>query len=176
MATQEWFLGIDPSAASTGVTVISNNGDKVVKAIATGQLRGAERLLFISSSLQAILIDKKISCCFIESPAYDAVHKEFILGEVLGCIKLTLIQNGITNILDATPTQVKKFMAGSGRASKDQVSAAAVLDGCPSPQNDITDSWSLARIAQSVHEGRSCINKRHSVEVIHSILTKAKKL
>lgn len=176
MATQEWFLGIDPSAASTGVTAISNDGDKIVKAIVTGNLRGAERLLFISSNLQAALIGKKITSCFIESPAYDAVHKEFILGEVLGCIKLTLIQNGVYNIRDATPTQVKKFMAGSGRASKDQVSAAAVLDGCPSTQNDITDSWSLARIAQSVHAGRSCINKRHSVEVIHSIISKDKKL
>lgn len=171
MVTQEYYIGIDPSASCTGVSIISSEGNSEVFTVQPGQLRGAERLLFISSRLLASIAGKNIVCCFIESPAYDAVHKEFILGEVLGCIKLTLIQAGITNIKDATPTQVKKFMAGSGRASKDQVSAAAVLDGCPDSQTDITDSWSLARIAQSVHTNKCCIARRSSIEVI-SALTK----
>ncbi len=174
MVTQEYYVGIDPSASSTGVSIISSDGSKEVFTIQPGGLRGAERLLFISSRLLSGILGKRVACCFIESPAYDAIHKEFILGEVLGCIKLTLIQAGVTNIKDATPTQVKKFMAGSGRATKDEVSVAAVLDGCPASQTDITDSWSLARIAQAVHTNKCPVAKRASIEVI-SALTKVAK-
>ncbi len=174
MFTMEYYVGIDPSASCTGVSIISSDGSKEVFVIQPGQLRGAERLLFISSRLTASIVGKNVACCFIESPAYDAVHKEFILGEVLGCIKLTLIQSGVVNIKDATPTQVKKFMAGSGRASKDQVSASAVSDGCPDSQTDITDSWSLARIAQSVHTGTCQIRTRSALEVV-AALTKSSK-
>ena len=108
----------------------------------------------------------------MESPAYDAVHKEFILGEVLGCIKLSLTMANVGKVVYASPTQIKKFLAGSGSASKDDMVSSAVANKCPSIQEDICDSWGAALIAKSISDGSSAIRTRSAYEVVASILAK----
>jgi Holliday junction resolvasome RuvABC endonuclease subunit len=172
MSIPGYYLGIDPSATCTGISIISTNNSAEVMTITPGSLRDCKRLEFISNSLSSFIADKKILMCCIETPAYGAVHKEFILGEVLGAIKLTLTKQLKCSIIGVAPTQVKKFMAGTGKADKSLVSECAVKDGCPDSQNDITDSWALARVAQSLYSGVSWVQKRASVEVISELSRK----
>lgn len=108
----------------------------------------------------------------VEAPSYGSVHKEFILGEVLGVIKLTLIQQDIFS-LAIPPTQIKKFITSTGRASKESMIKAAMSYGCPSSQEDICDSWAAALLCKGLLVG-SDLNTRSSLEVIKSIKDKYK--
>jgi len=172
-SSKEFILGIDPSATSTGLSLIATDLSEVyVKNISPKKLRDCDRLKFISDQLSDFISDKKVAYCCMESPAYDAVHKEFILGEVLGCIKLSLSLHGVTKIAYASPTQIKKFLAGTGTASKEEMIRNAVANKCPSIQEDICDSWGAVLIAKSLHEGSSVIRTRAAYEVVNSILAK----
>lgn len=108
----------------------------------------------------------------IEAPSYGSIHKEFILGEVLGVIKLTLIQQDIFS-LSIPPTQIKKFMAAKGRATKEDMIQAAISAGCPDSQEDICDSWAAALLCKGVLVG-SDLSTRASLEVIRDIKRKYK--
>lgn len=108
----------------------------------------------------------------MESPSYGSVHKEFILGEVLGCIKLGLSSLEGTAVYYAAPLQLKKFLTGNHRASKPDMIREALLLGCPSLQSDVCDAWAAALLARSLHLGESSIATRQAQEVVAAILTK----
>ena len=107
----------------------------------------------------------------MESPSYGSVHKEFILGEVLGTIKLTLALNSIS-IDYAAPLQLKKFLTGNAKATKEEMVTEAISRGCNSSIHDICDSWAAALIAKSLERKRTCLFSRASEEVVQAILQK----
>lgn len=148
-----YFLGIDPSATCTGLSIVDSSGAALrVKAIEPKKLRDSERLAYIQAQLNEFIADTPIAGCVMETPSYGSTHKEFILGEVLGVIKLTLHSHGI-KLVGAAPTQLKKFMTGSGSANKSKMVEEAQLTGCPSDKEDICDSWAAALVCCSVFSG-----------------------
>lgn len=169
---EEYVVGIDPSATSTGITVLGTNGYVKVYNIKPGKLRDSTRLQYIYSNVNEILnsVEPVTNVC-LESPSYGSMHKEFILGEVLGVIKLAI--NGIkkAKLSNVAPTQVKKFLASNSKASKEDMIKAAVNEGCPSTQQDICDSWGLAKIAISINKKSSCIRTREAAEVVAALTT-----
>ena len=168
-----YFLGIDPSATSTGVVLLNNtSGGSITTTIASGKLRDASRLKFINRELLDLLDGKVIQKCVMESPSYGSTHKEFILGEALGVIKLTLACSNVRSIEYASPTQLKKFLTGNHRASKPDMVREALLLGCPSLQNDVCDAWAAALLARSLHVGSSEIRTRGAQEVVAAIMSK----
>ena len=150
---QSFFLGIDPSATSTGLTLLSYN-DSFCKTlrIQPRKLRDAARLHYISNELKAFIGDLNIDLCVHESPSYGSTHKEFILGEALGAIKLTLAELDIP-IIGVAPTQLKKYFTGRGGASKQDMMYRASELGCPIQQEDICDSFAAAMICKDVKLG-----------------------
>ena len=112
-------------------------------------LKGSLRLQYIHEELKGFIDNKLIYMGLLEAPSYGSTHKEFILGEVLGVIKLTLIQNGIFSI-SVPPTQIKKYFTSKGHASKKLMISAAQTHGCPSQQEDICDSWAAAMLCRDV--------------------------
>ena len=143
-----FFLGIDPSATGTGVSLIGNSSSETLH-IKPGKRRDAERLQYIHTELKSFLDGKLIFMGVMEAPSYGSIHKEFILGEVLGVIKLTLIELGIFSI-SVPPTQLKLFLAGKGTASKEEMVSAASKWGCSSTNSDICDSWAAAMLCKDL--------------------------
>tara|TARA_Y100000592_G_scaffold19371_2_gene29731 strand:+ start:43253 stop:43795 length:543 start_codon:yes stop_codon:yes gene_type:complete len=143
-----FFLGIDPSATATGVSLIGSNSSETF-LIRPGKRRDAERLQYIHTELKSFLEGKLIFMGVMEAPSYGSIHKEFILGEVLGVIKLTLIELGIFSI-SVPPTQLKLFLAGKGSASKEDMIKSAGKQGCPSTNSDICDSWGAALLCKDL--------------------------
>jgi len=133
-----------------------------------GKLRDAARLHYISQQLKNFIGDLSIELCVYEAPSYGSTHKEFILGEVLGAIKLTLAELGIT-LVGVPPTQLKKYFTGSGRASKKDVIERAQQLGCNSEQEDICDSFAAAMLCKDLKRG-PLLNTRASREVRLAIL------
>jgi Holliday junction resolvasome RuvABC endonuclease subunit len=168
-------MGIDPSATSTGVSVFCTDGSRYTYIITPKELRDCKRLEYIFTSMLSIFkIHPTIDLVCMESPSYGSTHKEFILGEVLGVIKLAITTSTEAGIVYIPPTRVKKYMASSGRASKDDMIRAAKEDGCDSTISDVADSWAIASIGTSILTGKSILGTRASQEVIHDIIKNIK--
>ena len=132
------------------------------------KLRDASRLHYISSEIKNFIADTPVQMCVYESPSYGSVHKEFILGEVLGVIKLTLHELNI-NLVGVPPTQLKKYFTGRGGATKSDMIAAAQRLGCTSNQEDICDSYAAAILCKDLHVG-PLLDTRASREVRKALL------
>jgi len=166
----EYFLGIDPSATSTGLTLLGSDGSCEVHLIKPRKLRDCARLQYINRDIKSFISNKHITLCVYESPSYGSTHKEFILGEVLGVIKLTVSSLGIP-MVGSAPTQLKKYLTGSGRASKQSVIEHAVKLGCTSNQEDICDSYAAALLCKDIVKG-PLLNTRSSREVRTTLIGK----
>ena len=159
-----FFLGIDPSATSTGLTLLSDDGSFCnTLRIRPGKLRDAKRLHYISQELKTFVGELSIELCVHEAPSYGSIHKEFILGEVLGAIKLTLTELGIP-LIGVAPTQLKKYFTSKGRATKQDMIVRAGQLGCPVKQEDICDSFAAAMLCKDIKVG-PLLNSRASREV-----------
>ena len=169
---EPYFLGVDPSATSTGISLIGKNSGYTTR-IRPGKLRESERLQYIHERFKKIIGDNIVYLACVEAPSFKSTHKEFILGEVLGVIKLTLIQANIPTI-NVPPTQVKKYGCGKGRASKEQMISRAQELGCPVAQEDCCDSWIMGLLARDLCLGlEGSISKaRASLEVIRDVRAK----
>lgn len=165
-----FFLGVDPSATGTGVSIADASGTCVkVLAIKPKKLRDADRLAYIYKAINEFIDGLKIEACVIETPAYGAVHKEFILGEVLGVIKLAMQLKSIP-VIGATPTQLKKFLTGSGSAAKETMIQEAQVAGCTSLEENICDSWSAALLCLGIrHKLPDSLVTRPRLEVVKTI-------
>lgn len=171
--TTSYFLGIDPSATSTGIVLLNDTErDSIATTIKPNKLRDIERLKYIHAGITELISGKNIKACVMESPSYGSVHKEFILGEVLGCIKLGLSSLDGTEVYYAAPLQLKKFLTGNHKAAKPDMIKEALLLGCPSLQSDICDAWAAALLAKSLHVGESLISTRQAQEVVSAIKSK----
>jgi Holliday junction resolvasome RuvABC endonuclease subunit len=173
-AMNMYFLGVDPSATGTGLTLLSSGEECFTRLIRPGKLRDCKRLQYISEEIKNFVGDTTISLGVYESPSYGSVHKEFILGEVLGVIKLTLTLLKIP-LVGSAPTQLKKYLTGSGSASKDRVMARAMELGCPVKQEDICDSYAAALLCKDLWLGPQ-LNTRASREVRAALTKKHPKL
>lgn len=160
----KYFLGIDPSATSTGLTILSE-GPSYVKTmrIRPGKKRDAERLHHISEEIKSFVGDTSIDLCVHEAPSYGSTHKEFILGEALGAIKLTLAQLNIPCV-GVAPTQLKKYFTSKGTATKQMMIERALALGCDSDQEDICDSYAAATLCKDIIVG-PILNSRASREI-----------
>lgn len=159
-----FFLGIDPSATSTGLSLLSDDATycKTLR-VQPKKLRDAPRLHYISQEIKSFVGELNITLCVHEAPSYGSIHKEFILGEVLGAIKLTLAQLDVP-LISVPPTQLKKYFTSNGRASKQDMISRAKELGCPSAQEDICDSFAAAMLAKDVLMG-PLLDTRASQEV-----------
>jgi crossover junction endodeoxyribonuclease RuvC len=138
-------VGIDPSLTGTAVCVAGNNPERFSSVPAEG-LRG-RMLRFITLAntvVNAVPLNARV---MLEDYSFgsrgDAVTN---LAEYGGILRMKLLE--ITpDVVEVTPSQLKKFATGKGNADKTAIAVAAFKRwGIEFATSDETDAFVLAQI------------------------------
>lgn len=144
------ILGVDPGTHRTGWGVVERKGARLV-GIAAGVIRAKdtapleERLHTIHTQLEAVIAAHKPGCMAVEDVFSKHVKSALVLGQARGVVLLAGAQAGL--VVEAyPPAVVKRSIAGSGQAPKDQLSriVCALLGLREIPAVDATDALAIA--------------------------------
>ncbi|MEZ6047301.1 MAG: crossover junction endodeoxyribonuclease RuvC [Planctomycetaceae bacterium] len=114
----------------------------------TASLSLAERVYEIGTGLQEILEEFHPEMMGIEQvfTAYKNPKSALMMAHARGAILFAAAEKGLT-IIHYTPTQIKRMLTGSGKASKEQIQHAVKfelgLPEIPEP-NDVADATAVA--------------------------------
>ena len=166
--TSTWWVGIDPSATSTGLAIITPELVLLTTTIRPKELRAGKRLKFLHDAILEF-VNKKQACdihACIEGPSYDSVNQADTLGQVRGVVLLTLeiLKAKVTVVPPAT---LKKFATRCGSSDKDDMIKAAKNKWNVALNNDAADAAWLAQMAYSLMTNK--IDTREQLEVISGI-------
>lgn len=135
------ILGIDPGTRVVGWGVIEADGDRL-RAVACGAIRAGRdelpsRLVRVFDGLDAALREHAPDEVVIENVFVSKdPHATIALGEGRGVAILAAARLGLP-VRQYTPAEIKKSVAGNGRASKPQVQRMVrlhlAMDALPSP-------------------------------------------
>lgn len=123
------ILGLDPGSYYTGFSVIESKNQELSKILSYGiwsfskDKNLAFRLAELLKQLQDILKIYKIDTLVLENIFLAKNPKSaFILGHVRGaCLAFLAKENKDINILEYTPTYIKKQITGRGHCSKEKM-------------------------------------------------------
>ena len=144
------ILGVDPGTHRTGWGVVERRGARL-HGIAAGVIRAKEsdaleaRLHTIHTQLEAVIAAHKPSCMAVEDVFSKHVKSALVLGQARGVVLLAGAQAGL--VVEAyPPAVVKRSIAGSGQAPKDQLAriVCALLGLRELPAVDATDALAIA--------------------------------
>jgi crossover junction endodeoxyribonuclease RuvC len=114
---------------------------------APAQLETAERIGLLHEALYGLLAEHKPQACVMETPFFDKnVHTAVKLGETRGAFIAACARVGVKTH-EITPAEVKKTIAGNGRADKELISQALrALIGFDRGQlpHDVTDALAIS--------------------------------
>jgi Holliday junction resolvasome RuvABC endonuclease subunit len=166
--TSTIWLGVDPSATSTGLALITPELRLHTTTIRPKELREGSRLKFIQDALLEFVHTYsacKIYAC-VEGPSLDSQNQADKLGQVRGVILATLA-NLTASVTVVPPTTLKKFATKSGSADKDDMIDAAYSKWKTCLKNDEADAAWLAQLAYSLMTNK--VDTREQLEVISGI-------
>lgn len=153
MSVSPRFLGIDPGLNRTGYALLerSSRGPVLCEGGLIRSTRGrslAERVYEIASGLREVLEEFQPSVLAIEQ-VFSLVKNPksaLLMAHARGAILATAVERGIP-VVHYTPTQVKRLLTGSGKATKDQIQRAIKtelgLDRLLEP-HDVADAFAVA--------------------------------
>ena len=138
------ILGVDPGLASTGWGVIEIDGNRL-RHIGHGTIETesrtahGRRLRCIYESMQAVIEAHRPGEAAIETLYFSRnVTSALLVSEARGVVLLALEQMNIP-VFEARPNDIKKAVAGVGRAEKHQVGEMVrlllALDEVPRPDH-----------------------------------------
>jgi len=120
-------IGIDPGAATTGYGVVSREGGGAVSLLECGVVRTAasqplaERLRAIYEGLGEVLLRHQVEAMAVEGVFFARnARTTVILGHARGAALLAAALRDIP-VFEYSPAEVKNAVAGTGRATKEQV-------------------------------------------------------
>ena len=120
-------LGIDPGTANTGYGVLTGDGPTRVQLVECGVIRTRprdplpERLREIFEGVSELIARHRPDVLACESVFYAKnVRTTVVLGHARGVILLAGAQHGLA-IHEFPPAEIKKAVAGTGAATKEQV-------------------------------------------------------
>ena len=147
------ILGIDPGSLATGFGVVERQGDQLVH-IAHGTIRPprgagmAQRLGLIASEVERVLEQHAPERAVIEKVFVAASAKSaLVLGQARGAALAALGRASIP-VEELAAREIKKAVAGTGSASKQQVQAMVGGHG--------STSWGAPNPVLSVNPMLSC--------------------
>ena len=147
------ILGIDPGTAVTGFGVVRAGSLNDLQLVECGVIRTKaerplpERLRDISEGVRELIARHKPDAMAVEDVFYARnVRTTLVLGHARGVILLAGADAGIA-IYEYAPADIKKTVAGTGRATKTQVQFMITkllrLKNAPQP-NDAADGVAAA--------------------------------
>lgn len=138
------FAGYDHSLTAPGICILDVDANvHVLKSVRTGSRRGMERVSFIVDAVTDAFRDVPVAHC--EGYAYNqATRGQNATIEALGIIKWELHKRGVRMFQKATPTTLKKYLTGYGRAEKEAVIAAVRQRGIKCLDDNQADAYGLA--------------------------------
>jgi crossover junction endodeoxyribonuclease RuvC len=120
------ILGVDPGSTATGYGIIRKNGSRS-SHVASGVVRASskatqsKRLLEIHNKLERIIQTHCPQVMVVESLFHAANSQSLMkLSQIRGVILLLGETHGM-EIFEYSPMEIKKGIAGYGRADKDQM-------------------------------------------------------
>jgi len=145
-------LGLDPGTATFGWGVVEVGGQRPIH-VAHGALRTAasislgERLTVLRDGVTALIAEHRPDRIAIERIfSQSNVQSAIAIGAVRGVALLIAADNRI-EVVEATPSEMKRAIAGEGRATKAAVTKAIakllVMKSAPTP-DDAADALALA--------------------------------
>jgi crossover junction endodeoxyribonuclease RuvC len=147
------YLGIDPGLNRTGYALLewSQTGPIMCEGglvRSTKKLSLAERVHEIGSGLREIIEQYQPQVMAIEQVFSTVKYPKtaLLMAHARGAILMTAADRSIP-VVHYTPTQIKRLLTGSGKASKEQVQHAIKnelgLDRILEP-NDVADAFAVA--------------------------------
>lgn len=145
-------LGLDPGTATFGWGVVEVGGQRPIH-VAHGALRTTasiplgERLTVLRDGVTALIAEHRPDRIAIERIfSQSNVQSAIAIGAVRGVALLIAADNKI-EVVEATPSEMKRAIAGEGRATKAAVTKAItkllVMKSAPTP-DDAADALALA--------------------------------
>jgi len=164
------FCGIDPALVNTGFCSIEGSSSK--PELIHCPLFGADRLAFIFEMIFQRIYAVKPILVAIEGYSHGSIAHQHALGEGGGVIKLALKHANAPFIIVA-PKQLKKFVTGSGSASKERMIRCINKKYDLEIEDDnLADAIGLAKIAE-LYAGGSESRIRAELEVIAKLRSKS---
>jgi crossover junction endodeoxyribonuclease RuvC len=120
-------LGVDPGAANTGYGVVARAGDGAVSLLECGVIRTAAssplplRLRQIFDGLGEVIARHPVDAMAVEGVFYGKnARTSVILGHARGAVLLAATLRELP-VTEYAPAEIKSAVAGTGRATKEQV-------------------------------------------------------
>ena len=144
------ILGIDPSLTSTGICVMSEDGEVLTTMAINSEFAGAKRLHDIKEQIKPIVkippSEKPIT--FIEGYSFGSKNGREVLGELGGMIRLLLYETGVL-FVNVPPTTLKKYATGKGTGDKVAMAIGVIKGwGVDFPTTDQTDAYALCQFGR----------------------------
>ena len=145
-------FGIDPGTGRTGYGCVATDGSRhrivVCGAISTPALASfPEKLLQIHDRLTSLISECRPDCVAIENLFHATnVRSALKLGHARGVAMLAAVEAGLP-VFEYTPAEVKRAVAGYGRAEKQQVQQMVKLIlglAVPPSPHDAADALAVA--------------------------------
>lgn len=146
-------LGIDPGLNRTGYAVIVRT-PRGIRLEEGGVLRStkgltlAERIQELGRELREVIAEFKPQAMAVEQLFSHSAHVKtaILMAHARGALLYAAADAGVP-VVNYSPTQVKRLLTGSGRASKEQMQHAITrelgLSAVPEP-NDVADACAIA--------------------------------
>lgn len=120
-------LGVDPGTRTTGYGVVASEGGGAVSLLECGVIRTdpaaplAQRLRAIHDGLAEVLDRHAADVMAVEGVYYARnVHTTVLLGHARGAALLAAALRDLP-VAEYSPAEIKSAVAGTGRATKEQV-------------------------------------------------------
>jgi len=145
-------VGIDPGSVKTGFGVIQRQTDRRFRVLDYGVIRTKSktplptRLLQIYQGLDAVLTKHNPDAVAVEQVFVQRhARSALILGHARG-IALVVAELSGASVHEYAPTEIKKNVSGSGRATKEQVQhmVSQLLGLQEIPPEDAADALAVA--------------------------------
>lgn len=169
------FLGVDQSLVRTGVVVLDEDGDMLLRrVIVPGELRDAARLCMIRNLVAAAVAEYKPVAAAFEGYSFESTNRAFALGELGGIVQVVFFDAEVP-YRQIPPKTLKRFVTGNGDADKQKM-----LDVTKNKwkidfgdEDDLCDAYGLARLLLAIDNPKK-LTVRHELEVVQGLLAPKK--